>query len=151
MLTADTPAHEPLYNMIKQHEGTGPRRGDKFLMYQCPAGKHTIGYGHNLDDNGLPAGIVELLFYHDVNNSILEARKHFPWFANMCEVRQAVIVDMLFQLGLFNFRKFVKTINYLEKHDFERAADEMLESQWARNHPKRAGRLSEMMRSGVWQ
>jgi len=47
--------------------------------------------------------------------------------------------------GVSGFREMIKA---LKKKDYEKAADEMLDSQWARNHKARSGRLAKMMRDG---
>ena len=39
--------------MIMRHEGTGPVKDGRFLLYKCSANKNTIGFGRNLDDYGV--------------------------------------------------------------------------------------------------
>jgi lysozyme len=54
---------------------------------------------------------------------------------------------MCYQLGLSGFSKFKKTIYYLETQQYDEAADEMLDSLWAKQTPNRAKELSNIIRS----
>ena len=51
---------------------TGKEEGLRLQTYKCPAGYDTIGYGHNLEANGLPEEILEDLkaegIVYDPNN-----------------------------------------------------------------------------------
>ena len=71
---------------------------------------------------------------------------------SLAEPRQAVLLDMVFNMGIsrFNANTWVKTFAAIQDKDFEKAANEMLESKWAKQVGQRAIRLSQMMRKGVW-
>jgi lysozyme len=109
--------------------------------------KWTIGCGRNLSDNGLSHDEVEYLLGNDVFRTEMEA-KGFPWYDALDDVRQAVILSMIFNLGLTKFKGFYNTIRAIERHDYETAAALMLQSKWAKQVGARATRLSEMMRTG---
>ena len=50
-------------------------------------------------------------------------------------------------MGISGFRKFKKTIYYLETEQYLEASEEMLDSKWARkDSPARALRLSEKIK-----
>ena len=53
---------------------------------------------------------------------------------------------MAFQLGLPRLKKFVNFIQGLKDQDYNKAADEMIDSRWAKQTPNRAYGLSEMIR-----
>ncbi len=72
-------------------------------------------------------------------------------FAKLNDVRQAVVISMIFQMGLAGFRRFRKAIAAIYRDDWEEAAKEMLDSLWAKQTPRRAFRTAEMMRTGEWQ
>jgi lysozyme len=55
---------------------------------------------------------------------------------------------MAYNLGMTGFFKFEKTIAFLEKGDFESAANEMLNSKWANQVGKRAKELVTMIKIG---
>lgn len=132
---------DDLKKLIVKHEG------ERLDMYQCPAGKWTIGVGHNLEDNGISQAVSDLMFQGDVAESISDAFR-FPWFNELTENRRIVIVSMIFNMGLSRFSGFKKTISYIEAGDYASAAGEMLDSKWARQVGHRAEELSQMMEEG---
>ncbi len=64
--------------------------------------------------------------------------------------RRAALVNMVFQLGLTGVLKFRKMIQYLKVGNYEAAADEGLDSKWARQTPNRARRVTEVIRTGTF-
>jgi lysozyme len=132
--------------------------------YICPTGYPTIGVGRNLDSPGIseaeaevigtqnPEKITEqqaqLLLKNDISRVEDELLLGFPWSRSLNKARYMAIVNMVFQLGITRFRRFRKTIAHLEAGRWEEAADEMLDSLWARQTPARAGRQSERIRTG---
>jgi lysozyme len=58
-----------------------------------------------------------------------------------------VCVMMCYQLGISGFFKFKKTINFLFHGHYRVAAEEMLDSKWARQTPARAERMANIIRS----
>lgn len=128
--------------LIKKHEGL------RLTPYRCSSQRISIGWGRNLQDNGITLEEAETMLQHDVGTAIKEAES-LPFFASLNEPRQAVIVDMIFNLGFPRFGMFKKMIAAIEKEHWHVAADEMLNSRWARQVGKRAQTLSEMMRTGT--
>ena len=127
---------------LQLHEGL------RLKPYTCSAGNLTIGYGRNLDDVGITQDEADALLNHDIDRSVEDARDLVTNFDQLNEVRQAVVVNMMFNLGKSRLSKFVKMLNALEHDDFDRAADEMLDSKWARQVGNRAVELAQLMRNG---
>jgi len=121
--------------------------GLRLKPYVDSVGKITIGRGRNLTDRGISVVEAEFLFQHDLIGAITDARR-FPWFDTLHPVRQAVVVNMLFNLGASRFRPFVKLIAALDRGDYDQAAAEMLDSKWAADVGTRAHRLAREMRTG---
>lgn len=74
----------------------------------------------------------------------------FPHFAELNDVRQAVLISMAFQLGAkpLHWPHFMAA---LEARDYEAAAAAGMDSDWARDQtPRRAGREMTMLSSGQW-
>ena len=117
--------------------------------YRCPAGKLTIGYGRNLEDNGISVGEAEMMLRNDMFGAHYDACK-LPWFGNLMDVRQAAVVEMIYNMGLPRFVTFRKMIEALIAGDYEGAAREALDSKWARQVGKRAEEVAQMFRSGLW-
>lgn len=119
--------------------------------YKCPAGKLTIGVGRNLDDKGITEEEAMYLLDNDIKDIISSCRETFSWFAFLDNVRQAVVVSMIFNLGLGGFLGFKNTIAAIREKDWNRAADNMLQSKWAEQVGNRALELAEMMRDGRFE
>lgn len=135
---------QKLKDMIIGHEG---KRLD---MYLDSEGISTIGVGHNLEAKGISEAVCDLMLEEDIQEATDDANT-FRWFGDLSEPRQAVIVDMIFNLGLTRFSQFKKTIQFLENKLYQSAAREMLDSRWADQVGRRAIELSEIMRTGEWQ
>lgn len=131
-----------LKDLIKRHEGK------RLKPYRCTAGKLTIGFGRNLEDKGITEEEAEFMLDNDIKAVISACRETFSWFAFLDNVRQAVVADMVFNLGLSGFLKFKNTIAAIRSRNWEGAADEMKNSAWYGQVGTRAERLVEMMRTG---
>lgn len=129
--------------MIKRHEGL------KLFPYKCSAGHLTIGYGHNLEANGLPESICSLLLWLDIKNAIEDLNKVFDgYFYTLSFTRQNVLTDMMFNLGLSRFSTFKKMIAAVKEGDFDKAVDEMKDSLWYRQVGIRGMELVKLMEKG---
>ena len=116
--------------------------------YHCSAGKLTIGVGRNLDDKGLKADEIALMLDNDILDAERDARALFPSFDTLSVNRRAVLVNMAFNVGRDRLAGFKKFRAAVEAGEFYKAADEMLDSQWAKQVGLRAARLSMQMREG---
>ena len=57
---------------------------------------------------------------------------------------------MCFNMGLSRLMTFKKMLLALEKGLYQIAADEMLDSKWAKQVSRRAEFLAQIMRTGIW-
>ena len=121
--------------------------GLKLKPYRCTAGKLTIGVGRNLDDKGISKEEALFLLRNDIHE-VMDALEKHEWYLALDPIRQKVVIDMAYNLGVGGLLKFRKMIAALERGDYEGAADQMLDSRWAEQVGMRATRLAEMMRSG---
>jgi lysozyme len=88
-----------------------------------------------------------VLLDHDIERFAVQVRANIPEFDQLSEARQHVLLDMAFNLGMNGLLKFRKMLAAIQQGDFEKAADEMLDSKWAKDvKERRAGRLAIMMR-----
>ena len=134
---------ESVLDLIKLHEGYRQH------PYRCPAGALSIGYGRNLDSVGIDRDEAEHLMARDVSRALQELRME-PYWLDLSEVRQAVLIDMVYNLGWPRFSKFRKFRDALARGDYRAAADEMVDSHWYRQVGNRSKRLVGMMDSGQW-
>jgi lysozyme len=124
--------------------------GFRSYPYRCSANKLTIGYGRNLQDNGISKVEGNFLLISDVSDAIADAER-LDFFADLDPVRQMVIVDMLFNLGWVRFCGFKKFAVALRLKDYTLAAHEMQDSKWYRQVGRRAKKLQKAMVTGVWE
>jgi len=130
--------------------------------YKDSEGYWTIGIGHLIDSRKggkLPSWvepafpITEQAAYEmcrqKIRLTLIELNTKLPQFVELNEVRQAVLCSMAYQMGIGGLLKFRNTIEYITKHDWENAGDEMLISKWFNQQtPARATRLSKAMKTG---
>ena len=128
--------------LLELHEARRTR------MYKCSAGFNTIGIGHNLDANPISERAVDIIFEDDLNGVLNDLTKNLPWWRNLSENRQLVLVDMCFNLGIGRLLGFKHTLKAMEEGRYEDAAKGMEQSLWATQVGSRAIRLIKMMREG---
>jgi lysozyme len=136
--------NKELIEQVKRHEGFRSK------VYQCSAGKNTIGYGRNLDDVGITVEEAEDLLYSDLLNARIEVSSRIKPAKKLVGARFDVLVNMAFNLGISRLLLFKRMIAAIEKGDYEAASDEMLSSKWARQVGSRAVELSIQMQTGEY-
>jgi lysozyme len=140
------PKSEPVKMITKQQlEFTENNEGYREFAYQCTAGKNTIGIGLNLDA-GLPHDEALLLLNCRLEKLYVYLSVNYKWFVNLDEQRKIAIADMCYQLGVNGFSKFKKSIAFMAIGDYENAATEFLDSKWAKQTPKRAKKVTNLIR-----
>lgn len=123
--------------------------GLRLKPYKDTVGKLTIGVGRNLDDRGISVDEARMMFDHDIDDHENELRAKWPHYDKLDDVRQEVLLNMAFNLGVPGLLKFVNTLAAVVAGDFDVAAYGMLHSKWASQVGKRASRLAEEMRTGI--
>lgn len=128
--------------------------GRKRQPYYDSLGFVTWGVGHLGDPRKtcpLPDHIIDVMLDWDCNVATSQAAA-LSGFEHLNDVQQAVIVGMVFQLGIGGVRDFKKMLSALSLGDYRKAAIEGRDSKWARqDSPKRASRAMEMLETGVWK
>jgi len=136
-----------LTKMLKLDEGTNIKNG-RHMLYKCSADQWTIGYGYNIEKNGVSEKIAQAIFDEFMTGLLVnpEIRKIIDGHD---EIRQSVIVDMAFNLGVKGLLEFRNMLTAFENGDYNLAALEMLDSKWASQVGHRATRLAYMMKTGT--
>jgi len=129
-----------LIEQIKRHEGL------RLKVYRCPAGKLTIGYGRNLEDNGISEEEADYLLINDLHFVEESLARRLAFWENMPKGVQQVLINMGFQLGINGLMAFRRTLALLDAGNYGAAADEMLNSRWAKQTPGRAKELAQIVR-----
>lgn len=121
--------------------------GRRNKPYVDTVGKVTIGIGHNLTDKGIPDSMVEELFKLDIGEAASGAET-LAVYNKLDPIRQTVLVDMIFNMGLEDLKQFVNTLSCISRSDYEGASNNMLSSKWAQQVGSRAIELANIMRTG---
>lgn len=124
--------------------------GKRLKPYRCSAGKLSIGYGRNLEDNGISDKEANYLLDNDIQVAITEIKKLVGSFDRLNGPRQAVLVNMMFNIGAAGLVKFKRFLAALETGDYTQAAQEMENSTWYHQVKGRADRLCKQMETGQW-
>lgn len=160
---ADDPDLRTLVRVLSLNEG---RRATR---YHDTEGIPTVGVGFNLhrhdareklemlgcDYDAVVAGTLALeedqidaLLEADLCTALSDARQLFANFDALVTPRQIVLTDMAFNLGLPRLSGFRRMIAAVTAGDWDRAADEMIDSRWYRTVGHRGRRNVEVMRTG---
>ena len=131
-----------LFTQLRLHEGV------EHKPYKCTAGYLTIGVGRNIEERGLSDDEIDYILSNDVNIATDELVESFDWYADLDPIRQRVVIDMVFNLGMPRFKQFKNMITAIETGDYVQASIEMMDSRWAEQVGLRASRLAEMMETG---
>jgi lysozyme len=121
--------------------------GFRSRVYECTAGKQTIGYGHNLEDCDLPVPVAEALLKHDYME-VYTQLTDWQWFCELDDYRKRIIINMGFNMGVNGVLKFKMMINAIMDKDYNEAANQMENSNWYNQVGYRAVRLVAAMRNG---
>lgn len=139
---------DDLIEALKSDEGSGPFTDGKFRLYKCPADKWTIGWGHNIQDNGITKTQANQILIDDAIQAMRDAADLVPNWVKLDPVRQNVVSNMSFNMGkatLSGFNKFLAAVNM---GDYTTAAKEMQDSKWFVQVGARAKRLQREMLTG---
>ena len=129
-----------LIDSIKKHEGYVP------TVYKDSLGIDTIGYGFAIKDLFLNKDLCDLILERKISHLLEKINNKFKWYKYMPPAIQDIVVEMCYQMGVYGFSRFKKTIAYLQDKKFEEASVEMLDSRWAIQTPNRAKELSNRVK-----
>lgn len=146
---------ETFLAQLKRHEGL------RLEAYKDTEGVLTIGWGHNCVANPVPGveqegdvisrGSAENLLYQDLKRLARELDDKLPWWRELDEPRQGVILNMAFNLGVGGLIDFKLALRAMRIGDYARAGTEMLDSKWAGQVRGRAAELARQMVLGCWE
>lgn len=130
-----------LLQQIKEHEGL------RLKPYKCPAGRLTIGYGHNIEDNGLSKTACEYILIEDIEEAKRNLYAIFTrdFFDSLSNNQKIALVDMMFNLGMSRFLTFKKFILAVKQRNFDRASVEIIHSKAYTQAKRRYQLLAEQI------
>ena len=141
--------------------------------------KVLCGQGNDLEKIKKPTGFYDwskmvitheqamLLLNRDIDTHMMDLVKAIPWFDRLDPVRQVVLVDMAFNMGVGTVSNdgsagahrglmgFTNTLRMVKEGHYATAAAAMLKSKWATQvgllPGQRAHRLAWMMEHGTYE
>ena len=140
-----------IFEQLKIDEGV------VYEIYKDHLGYPTFGIGHLVLETdpefGQPVGTPVSeertvdCFEKDVQTVIADCKTlHEGWDGYPEEVKQ-IVANMMFNMGRPRLSKFKGMKAGVDSQDWNKAADEMIDSAWYRQVPNRAGRLVKRMRA----
>jgi len=131
--------------------------GVKYEIYNDHLGYATFGIGHLVlesdPEHGQEIGtevseerVIEA-FEKDVQTVLDECKVLYEDFDDLPEEVQQIIANMMFNMGRPRLSKFKGMKAGVDARDWNRAADEMVDSGWYRQVTNRADRLVQRMRA----
>ena len=131
--------------------------GVKYEIYKDHLGYPTFGIGHLVIDSdpeygqevGTPVSedrVIEA-FDNDVQVVLADCERLYNDFNVLPEEVQLIIANMMFNMGRPRLSKFKGMKAGVDAQDWNKAADEMIDSNWCKQVPNRAGRLVKRMRA----
>ena len=131
--------------------------GCVYEIYNDHLGYATFGIGHlvtesdpeNGQELGTPVSESRVIeaFEQDVQTVLSDCAILYPDFDELPEEAQQIIANMMFNLGRPRLSKFKGMKAGVDARDWERAADEMVDSSWYNQVTNRADRLVVRMRA----
>ena len=157
---------ESVSERIARHEGF------RSHVYQDAKGFLSIGYGTTVGrivrsgpkNRPLPSPTAGLIFLPEGVGITQSQARGMVWervtiirgqlsnesgWWDHSKIRRDVLVEMAYQLGVKGCLNFKRMWLALEAEDYEIAAEEMLDSMWAKQTPERAEELAGIMRAGT--
>jgi hypothetical protein len=137
----DDTDYEKLLNQLIRLEGS------KLAPYADVEGRLIVADARYAESAGVGGRTVTVL-EADVRRVAGELRDQWPGFVALDAVRQRVVVHMAFSMRVTGLLAMGRLVAALESGLWEKAAEEILISHWAKRERRRALVLAEMMHTG---
>ena len=131
--------------------------GVKYEIYLDHLGYPTFGIGHLVvpDDKEYREDVgtrvseerVRECFDKDVESVLRDCTLLYKDFDELPEEVQQIVANMMFNMGYTRLSKFKGMKRGVDARDWNKAADEMVDSRWYKQVTNRANRLVERMRN----
>ena len=144
-------------SLLREAAELADDEGCVFEIYLDHLDLPTFGIGHLVREEdpeyGWEVGTVVSeervsdVFQQDIRITIEDCEKLYDDFYDLPEEAQLIIANMCFNLGYPRLSKFKGMKAGVDARDWNRAADEMVDSRWYNQVPNRAERLVQRMRA----
>ena len=143
-------------DLVKLREELEIDEGVEYQIYNDHLGLATFGIGHLVipddEEYGKPLGTriseerVRECFDRDVQSVLRDCTLLYKDFDELPEEVQQIVANMMFNMGYGRLSKFKGMKAGVDAKDWNKAADEMVDSRWYKQVTNRAQRLVDRMR-----
>lgn len=155
-------------NLARLEQSLTVDEGKELTPYRDSLGLWTTGIGRCLESNPITGPEwkwlldhnavafrladegAKYLFDDDVLTAVRQIKARCDFWDRLDDVRQNVLIEMCFQLGIQRLLGFNKMFAALRVGNWAEAKKEALDSDWSKQTPKRAEMLAERLLTGVW-
>jgi lysozyme len=129
-------------NEVKEREAL------RLKLYKDTTGHLTIGWGHNIQDKGISLEIAQLILDEDIAEAEDELERNFTWVNDLDPVRQAALLDMMFNMGTPALKKFKRSLGFIRTGKYKEAGISLRQTLWYKQVGQRAERVIRMIETG---
>ena len=122
--------------------------GLRLFPYEDTTGHLTIGYGHNLTAKGLRSTFCEQLLVADLQDAVAELETALSWVDQLDMVRQGVLLQLAFNLGIKGLLGFHQMLTHLQAGEWDAAAAALIDSTAGHQEPARIQRWANQLAAG---
>ena len=95
--------------------------------YKDSEGYWTVGFGWCMDKRPLTAELAVVILEYQINETETQVMKQCSdWYPGLSDIRQSVILDIAFNMGISHLLGFHHMIAAIKAGDFEEAANQLL-------------------------
>ena len=118
--------------------------------YRDSRGFLTVGVGHNLDAKGLSKRAALVILDDDINDAKTGLMAKWPWMRDLSPARLGAMINLAFNMGVGGLGGFKKMLAAAQKGEWERAAIELMDSNYAVQVGARSSRVARQLREDRW-
>ena len=133
--------YKEIKDMLIRHEGLVP------FPYKDSSNppKITIGVGRCIESVGITEDEALYLLHNGVEGVLDELDQSWNIWRTFKPEAQMVCIDLVFNMGIVGWMRFVQTRYHMENGDFLAASEELLRSKYARQLPSRSAYNSRQL------
>lgn len=139
---------ERLEQEVIAHEGKSK------WVYKDSQGYDTIGIGR-LCDKRKNAGLSDDEMLYLLRNDLSEAKLEltpYSWFIALDDVRQGVLIELCFNIGIDSLLQFKRMIQSVSDKDYSLSAKELINSLWSKQvGPNRSQNMANRLKMGAYE
>lgn len=112
----------------------------------------TIGYGRNLDVNGIRRSEGDVMVENDLADAISDVKDRLPWSEGLSDARKDALYELAFNMGIGTLlHANPKMLSALHDGAFSEAAAELMDGPWHEAvGPVRSQRIKSQIETGTY-